>query len=159
MELVRIFDPPSRSQRPACRVDLAPRRVYAVAHEVLYQRPRRDAEEKNWLRSQATRENMIDCRCGHGEERWHMGAGLGLVRSCWETGMCQPLPPRTATQVRRPAIFKAPPPNDGQPETVGRRSATASFRHCCLIKWLSGNTSLGFSRYWPGGGLYSTFGH
>ena len=78
MELVRIFDPPSRSQRPACRVDLAPRRVYAVAHEVLYQRPRRDAEEKNWLRSQATRENMIDCSVATGRKDgiWVLGLAL-----------------------------------------------------------------------------------
>lgn len=71
------------------------------------------------------------------------------------------LPPRTATQVRRSTILQSTttPQGDGQPETVGRRSATASFRHCCLIKWLSGNASLGFSRYWAGGGLYSTFGH
>lgn len=67
-----------------------------------------------------------------------------------------------ASAEARSTIFQSTtttPQGDGQPETVGRRSATASFRHCCLIKWLSGNASLEFSRYWAGGGLYSTFGH
>lgn len=75
--------------------------------------------------------------------------------------MCQPLfHPALRRKCGGLRFFKPnTPQGDGQPETVGRRSTTASFRHCCLIKWLSGNASLGFSRYWARGGLYSTFGH
>lgn len=102
-------------------------------------------------------------RGGNGGERCHMVLALAWPGAVMlgNRYVSTSLPPRTATQVRRSTIFRitTPQQGDGQPETVGRWSATASFRHCCLIKWLSGNASLGFSRYWAGGGLYSTFGH
>ena len=73
---------------------------------------------------------------------------LGSVRSCWEAGMCQPLVTPHYDASAEVLVFQNTSQVDGHPETVGRRSAMASFRHCCLIKWLSGNTALGLRRRW-----------